>query len=947
MKKIFLALGIIAALFAVALAGVGLYIAKKFPPEKVKALVEAKATEALGRKLTIGEAKGSFAFGFLPNGIALENLVIAEREGWGSEPFLKIEKLEIGYQLLPLLLFQLELEARIINPEIRLLTRKGRITRNGKKILVAVPSYSDIIKSLEDFSARDTDAASPADSASSSASAPGTEGGAINLPLADVVFTALEIRNASILMRDQTVKPFSDLLIPDLDLQITDLSVKGKRPTRIVLSCPIEMHDLVVPVELEGHAVVSLPKNVVRDIVLKGSVMGLDVSVTGSLSELTGNMKLAFEAALRGDIEDVVELMSDMPVELTGPMTSGHRVSGTLDNLKIRGDVDLSAVHLESPGTLAKKAGVPLTAKYTFDMLSDKWKFTFGGTFSKAVVTGAGRVTELERLYPLMAVALKTNKISLADMMALSPLAEGVAAGGSFSMGSSKNPFRLTMNMGRMETLKFRGSLGTQKISIGTPEFPKTLSMFSGNLALTEKTADGEFSFNLTQRPGKWTIHAKSSHWLEENMNKLALDINHKLVADTFDVEAFQSLFPPIVHLKDAAMMMWAAFRAQPVAGELGAQAGVPGGTGTRMADTLPPPRIVLPPSWKVRAENRLGQFKFRELAASNVTFNMSVARSKITIPTSGMNIAGGKVTATGSMDLNKASWDKVKTKAAFDLKGVIFEKFITDALKAARADKSDLWGQVLKGKADGHINVNFSGLDPDRVASSMTGNIGLSFARGSFILPKEVLDAAKKIKIGRLPTGALENLKFEGVIGNEKVTVKTLSSTGRDSKIIRGTGAIGFDTQYKNHLTLVWGIGPKNINTANLPPALQKIYQYGKNKDGTIPLDIKLTGSMSSPTVKDLANPMNLTRTAQKNAKKGLADAASAEAQRLLKEKLGNKLGDKVGGQVGEKVGSVIQGLFKSKSGNEDKDGDQDNQEPKKKEKLGDKLKKLGGLFK
>lgn len=943
MKKLFLALGILAALFAVALAGVGLYIAKKFPPEKVKALVEAKASEALGRKMVIGEAKGSFAFGFLPNGIALENLVIAEREGWGSEPFLKIEKLEIGYQLLPLLLFQLELEARIINPEIRLLTRKGRITRNGKKILVAVSSTTDMIKSLENFFVQDTDAASPA------ASASGSKGEAIDLPLADVILTALEIRNASILMRDMTVKPFSDLWMPDLDLEITDLSVKGKRPTRIYLSCPIEMADMVIPVELEGHAVVSLPKNVVRDIVLKGSVMGLDVSATGSLSDLTGNMKLALEAALRGDIKDVVKFMPDMPVELKGPMTSGHRVSGTLDNLKIRGDVDLSAVHLESPGTLAKKAGVPLTGKYTFDMLSDKWKFTFGGTFSKAVVTGAGRVTELERLYPLMVVAMKTNKISLVDMMALSPMAEGVAAGGSFSLGSSKNPFRLTMNMGRMETLKFRGSLGTQKISIGTPEFPKTLSHLSGNLAFTEKTADGEFSFNLTQRPGKWTIHAKSSHWLEENLNKLALDINHKLVADTFDVEAFQSLFPPIIHLKDAAMMMWAAFRAQSVEGEgeVGAQAGVSGGTGTRMADTLPPPRTVLPPSWKVRAENRLGQFKFRELAATNVTFNMTVARSKISIPISGMNIAGGKVTATGSMDLNKASWDKVKTKASFDLKGVIFEKFITDALKAARADKSDLWGQVLKGKANGHINVSFSGIDPDRVASSMTGNIGLLFARGSFVLPKEALDAAKKIKINKLPTGALENLKFEGVIGNEKVTVKTLSSSGQDSKIISGHGAIGFDTQYKNHLTLVWGIGPKNINAANLPPALQKIYQYGKNKDGTIPLDIKLTGSMASPLAKDLANPMNLTRTAQKNAKKGAADAAAAEAQRLLKEKLGNKLGDKVGGQVGEKVGAVIQGLFKSKSGNEDKDGDKDDEEPKKKEKLGDKLKKLGGLFK
>ena len=93
-KIIYIVIGIIVLILIVAIALPFLIDANQFKPR-----VEAEATKALGRQVTVGNLKLSLFAG----GVRADNLSIAEDPSYGKGPFLTAQAMNIGVDILPLI----------------------------------------------------------------------------------------------------------------------------------------------------------------------------------------------------------------------------------------------------------------------------------------------------------------------------------------------------------------------------------------------------------------------------------------------------------------------------------------------------------------------------------------------------------------------------------------------------------------------------------------------------------------------------------------------------------------------------------------------------------------------------------------------------------------------------------------------------------------------------
>lgn len=117
MKRLF----IIAGAFLTLWASVYIFVKVKFPPERLKRLVEERISQNLGRKFQIEKV-----FLDLLHGLKIEGIFLGE-DGKGPEQgFFKLKKLDLRYSLLPLLKRKLQLQ------KVSLLSPWVHLTRNEK-----------------------------------------------------------------------------------------------------------------------------------------------------------------------------------------------------------------------------------------------------------------------------------------------------------------------------------------------------------------------------------------------------------------------------------------------------------------------------------------------------------------------------------------------------------------------------------------------------------------------------------------------------------------------------------------------------------------------------------------------------------------------------------------------------------------------------------------------
>ena len=108
MKKLLKIVGILAAVFVLALAAAIIVIKQAFPPEKIKALVEEQATKTLHRGVSVGNA----GFSIWPLGISLENIKVANNPGRGfsKDPMLDLPYAVVRIDLAKLIRFQIAID---------------------------------------------------------------------------------------------------------------------------------------------------------------------------------------------------------------------------------------------------------------------------------------------------------------------------------------------------------------------------------------------------------------------------------------------------------------------------------------------------------------------------------------------------------------------------------------------------------------------------------------------------------------------------------------------------------------------------------------------------------------------------------------------------------------------------------------------------------------------
>src|SRR5512146_1711170 len=115
MRKVLIAIAItIVVLIVIAVALPFFIDANQFKPK-----VEAEATKALGRPVTVG----NLSLSILSGGVSADNLSVADDPAYGKEPFLTAKSMVIGVELWPLITSRkLNIESFTINhPTVNLI----------------------------------------------------------------------------------------------------------------------------------------------------------------------------------------------------------------------------------------------------------------------------------------------------------------------------------------------------------------------------------------------------------------------------------------------------------------------------------------------------------------------------------------------------------------------------------------------------------------------------------------------------------------------------------------------------------------------------------------------------------------------------------------------------------------------------------------------------------
>lgn len=115
MSKIVKIIGIFMALGAALVIGLAVLTKVVITPERVREAVMKVTAEALNRQVIIGDIEVS-----ITSGIVINGLTVKEREG--QDPFVKADRVELRYQLAPLLSKKLVIdEVRLDKPQLRVL----------------------------------------------------------------------------------------------------------------------------------------------------------------------------------------------------------------------------------------------------------------------------------------------------------------------------------------------------------------------------------------------------------------------------------------------------------------------------------------------------------------------------------------------------------------------------------------------------------------------------------------------------------------------------------------------------------------------------------------------------------------------------------------------------------------------------------------------------------
>ena len=309
MRKFIKFVLILGGIFIVLLCGTAAYIKIKYPPEVMRKMATEKLSEALKRKVTVGDA------GFnLLTGIEIKDLKISNRPGWAEGNMVVAKDISISYHLYELIMgyFSNQVilgEIKLNEPQI-LVERRGLGQFNFSDMMggaVAVPASAPppaVIKP-QAVPAKPKVKSKPKKKRAKHAALPlpvetaappswfadqawaGTAAGGDRSSLL-VSVDSINISHGKMTYLDATTNPPQRSDLKDLNLKVKNISMVGAKTT-FSLGAPFVYSGNKYDLAVEGVFRYFKDSQSLKGMDIKGTVNGLGFGFSGDLLNFTEN----------------------------------------------------------------------------------------------------------------------------------------------------------------------------------------------------------------------------------------------------------------------------------------------------------------------------------------------------------------------------------------------------------------------------------------------------------------------------------------------------------------------------------------------------------------------------------------------------------------------------------------------------------------------------------
>ncbi|NPA72077.1 MAG: AsmA family protein, partial [Gammaproteobacteria bacterium] len=465
-----LLLKIVGGVVAITVIAIGVLVATVDPNDYRDEITDL-VKEETGRDLEID----SLSLSLFPQiGLNLENTTLSNAEGFSDQPFIQIDKIQLGAAILPLLSQSLEIDT---------LTLHG-LALTLEKNAEGVSNWDDLVKSTDETDAKsDSDETDPSDPLEK---------------LAGLNFGGIDILNATVHWKDQQAGQEINLALQNFTTGAMTFGTFF--PIELIANTHIKSPDVTAKVQLSIEA--KLEKSgayALRNLSLKTSTSGAGIPVTSATTELT--------------IPTLDLQLADQKINLAS-LTLAYDVVGGADfpMQTLQGQLQLT----DLTGDLATQA-------FQAQSLSMNTELT-GETLPN------GQLSTVLSMQPSLNLSAQT-----ASLKQLSLTAMNLKATGSVEMTQLTTDAQVKAQLKVAET-NLRTLMTQLKIALPQMADSKTLTKFAADIALQFSAKQEKLTLSklaITLDESQLTGNASVSHFNAPNIRySLALnkiDLNRYL----------------------------------------------------------------------------------------------------------------------------------------------------------------------------------------------------------------------------------------------------------------------------------------------------------------------------------------------------------------------------------------------------------------------------------
>jgi hypothetical protein len=873
MKKFLKILGVLAALFIVAIIAAFFVVKSKFPPEKIKAMVEKEASDVLKREVSVGDA----TIKLWPLGIKIEGVKVANNPGNGfsKEPFLEVPLAAVKIDLAKLLLLQVAID----KISIENLSLLYEVMPDGRTSVDGLGGEPDTTAAKDIKDTKDSKDTSKLDLSK------------IELP-GSLALNSFEIKNAKVIYNDRAQK--RKIILGNINLN-TGLSLDKtlenvKTSTDLTLK-EISLEDAGLGVR-KGNISVFLNTSINANVRLQHidiqklstGMQSVNINASGTIDRFLEDIKVV-DLKVESNQINLAELIKEVPAEInpeipkvsaSGTASLNVAVKGAIIPDKIppvNGSLILNAIAVSHSDLPAGVSGLTGNIVFTENTVSIKpLAFSLAGQPSNVLLDASDLLSNKPKLNNLSVNA----KLDLGALFALAnkliTIQELSSLAGRIEANLNANGILDPLHP---ENISVNGNVNLQNIVAKTPMIPDAVSV-NGIVKFSNTEIFVEPAVQIGKSDVKVKVAVKD--YLAMVMPKLAAgkktNINIDVSSSNLDLDR---LLPP----------------GDPNAPASSGKSNVP-------AEENPPMEIYPElPDVVANINVNLQNTVFRYLTLSDFNMGVNFANSKANISSKGRLYTGGFNTNV-AVDLSNRK--SANVKFALNVDKVEANDFISNGRKNISGD-SEIAKQIQNldntvfGKLSMKLDVNTKGL-PQNFVDNLTGPISVQITNGSLKGSKilgNVGEGLSKFEIAGkkvLPSPVnskgdmgFDDLKAEFEARNGQLLVKDFNINAKSLGLLAFTGAVGFSGDLK--LNLQNTLSPSISSNLNNLTKASPVSLYQKDAKGNAVLFFNVGGTFADPKVTlDASKNNNPVGELKDMASAKLNEAKDKAAAKLNEEK-------------------------------------------------------------